>query len=637
MINKIKLLKLKIREYGLLKIYRYVFEKYLYKKNLKKAKKSNGEYQSNIYFETKSKFIFEDLHNTNLDFINKKEIIISAEKILENKFDILGSGLISLGKNIKWNQDFKTGFIWENKFYKDIEIINLTNNSDVKVPWELSRFQYLITLGKAYMLTKDLRYYEKFKEYIYDWIEKNPIYYSVNWTCNMDVSIRAINWIAGYYLFKENIDKDKEFRKILNTSLYGHGEYIYNNLEKTCVSLGNNHYLSNLNGLIFLGVYFKDLSSKSPKKWLNKGVLELEKEMFIQNNEDGTNYETSTSYHRLVTELMFFPLLLLEKNNYFILSKEYKIRLKKMFEFMAKITNSNGKVPLIGDVDNGRLFIFSNFYDWEVNDFRNLISLGGEYFDDSYLREISKNQNQDALFLFGEIKKEMRKIEKKSYSFPIGGYYLLQNMDIYCLIRCGELSLRGQGGHSHNDQLSLVVNIQGEDFFIDPGVYVYTANKVMRNLFRSTEMHNTIRIKNYEQNNFFENNLFEMKEESFSKLLKFKENIFSGEHSGYLKKTGSKHIRTVELLDREIIIRDDIGNDSGEINFCLNAELEIKKIAEDEVDLKNKNISIKLKAQKAIKVLNSYYSNKYGVILNNKSLRIIIEKNSEIRISILNN
>lgn len=634
MIDKIKLLILKIKEYGYLKVTSYFFEKYLYKKNLIKAKKLKGKYKKEICYETNSKFIFEELVDENFNLINIDEIISSAEKILENKFDLLGSGLISLGKNIKWNQDFKSGFIWENKFYKDIRIVDLSNSSDVKVPWELSRFQYLITLGKAYALTKDLKYYEKFKEYIKDWIEKNPIYYSVNWTCNMDVSIRAINWLAGYYLFRKEIDRDQEFKKILNTSLYAHGEYIYSNLEKSSISLGNNHYLSNLNGLIFLGIYFKDLKNKAPKKWLNKGIKELEKEMFIQNNEDGTNYETSTSYHRLVTELMFFPLLLLEKNNHFVLSKRYKERLKKMFEFMAKITKPNGKVPLIGDVDNGRLFIFSNFYNWEVNDLRTLLAIGGEYFKDSYLRASSQNQNQDMKLLFSKGEIEKKNLERQSYSFPIGGYYLLQNDKIYCLIRCGELSLRGQGGHSHNDQLSFELNIRGEDFFIDPGTYLYTADKNMRNLFRSTKMHNTVTVENTEQNIFSQDDLFSLKERTFSEYIKFDKNIFKGKHKGYLKEHNIYHEREIKLFDKEVRIIDDIGEKSGELNLILGNELYIKKISSNKLEIFKENFKINLISTNEIRESNGLISPKYGMLKATKVLNIKFSKKNKIQIII---
>lgn len=73
-------------------------------------------------------------------------IILLANKICNHEFNLLGSGDKYLGKEIYWNEDFKTGFKWANKFYKDIKIVDLYNNADVKAPWELSRFQHIFTI-----------------------------------------------------------------------------------------------------------------------------------------------------------------------------------------------------------------------------------------------------------------------------------------------------------------------------------------------------------------------------------------------------------------------------------------------------------------------------------------------------------
>lgn len=112
-------------------------------------------------FEDKEKYV-KEIENLNL----KDSILESAENILKHKFNLLGSGDKYLGKNLPWNEDFKTGFRWENKFYKDIKIVDLNNNADVKVPWELSRFQHIFTLGKAYFITLDEKYVLEFKEEI---------------------------------------------------------------------------------------------------------------------------------------------------------------------------------------------------------------------------------------------------------------------------------------------------------------------------------------------------------------------------------------------------------------------------------------------------------------------------------------
>jgi uncharacterized heparinase superfamily protein len=69
-------------------------------------------------------------------------------------------------------------------------------------------------------------------------------------------------------------------------------------------------------------------------------------------------------------------------------------------------------------------------------------------------------------------------------------------------------SRHATGGHKHNDLLSLNLEIEKIPFLIDPGTFCYTADYRMRNLSRSTRMHNTVTIDDAEQNRFFERRLF---------------------------------------------------------------------------------------------------------------------------------
>lgn len=632
----------KIKENGIVNCINYFVMQLKKKYQLKKIKKniSNPKKIKNIdNYISEMKFFYNISNKSQIkEFYTKNKeielkILEDANKILKHKFDLLGSGIVELDKNIRWNQDFKSGFIWKNKFYKDIKIIDLDNNADIKVPWELSRFQHLFTLGKVYWITDDFKYYEEAKNEILDWIEKNPVYYSVNWTCAMDVAIRSVNLIFFYFLFEDLIIKDKFFLKKMNETFYLHGEYIYNNLEKN-LGFSNNHYLSNLIGLLFLGVYFKDSNKKETKKWLNYSIKNLEKEMFIQNNIDGTNYETSTSYHRLVLELMFYSVLLLKKNN-LKFTNEYEERLEKMFEFLAIITKPNGKFPLIGDVDNGRLVILSNYYDWEVNDARDIISLGGEYFNNKFLKEVGASELEDKIWVFGAKNIYQEKFFKESKKFENGGYYLLQNNNIYCIIRCGELSLRGQGGHSHNDQLSIELNIDGEDFFIDTGTGVYTADKNIRNLFRSTEMHNTVSVPNIEQNKFEINKLFKMQEETFGKCLEFTNTNFKGVHYGYINKIYCFHVREIIIEERSLKLTDLLENNNGIVNFNLSPEVNIIKKSKDSIILEKNNIRLKIFIDsKFYEIQDSLISKKYGKIEKNKKIKIYFENKSVIRVEV---
>ena len=99
---------------------------------------------------------------------------------------------------IDWHVDFKSGYRGNPKiYYKDIKYGHKVG-VDVKVPWELSRFQHLTTLGEAYFLSNDEKYVKEFVNQITDWIENNPPKFGVNWTCTVDVAIRACSRLLGW-------------------------------------------------------------------------------------------------------------------------------------------------------------------------------------------------------------------------------------------------------------------------------------------------------------------------------------------------------------------------------------------------------------------------------------------------------
>lgn len=634
------------------KAYRKIDNKIYYYMRAKRVAKNPLDISSNIFDD------FKPIINFLFDINSKKEyyiqelkksgkegqIIKQANTLCNHIFNLLGSGDVNLGKEIKWNEDFKTGYIWENKFYKNIKTVDLNNNADVKVPWELSRFQHIPTLGQAYLLTDNSKYALEFKNQIEDWIKKNPVEMSVNWTCTMDVAIRACNWIIGYYLFKNYPKINKEFWIKYYKALYLHGKYFFNNLEKA-EQYNGNHYLSDLAGLIWLGLYFKNFkygkedAINNPKIWLDFGLKEFEKEMKNQINPDGTDYEASTAYHCLVTELFLFTSILCSKHN-INFSKEYMAKLEKMIEFIMNITKPNGYIPLLGDMDSGRFIILSGYGGLkDKRDFRYLIALGREYFNRDVFKFYSSNNNQPLFWCFENIAKikEKQSVSIRSKAYKDSGYYILRNDNVYIIIKCGPNGMNGNGGHTHNDQLSFELNICSKDFIIDLGTYVYTADYRLRNLFRSTSMHNTLQVGNLEQNNFEEKELFRINNETKAQLLNFNNNYFKGRHYGYKDKVGIIAEREVKLEDNKIIINDFIIEGPGNIKykkyirFHLDKEVEIEK-KPDYLILNNKEIRIKLfNLQKnEYKVKNSWIAKEYGIKEQTKLI------NCEVKKSIIN-
>ena len=86
----------------------------------------------------------------------EQQTINDADEICTHIFDLLGSGKQELGKEIDWHLDFKTGFRWDPKEYYlgTGKHVTLDDGSDVKVPWELSRCQHFVTIGKGYWYNK---------------------------------------------------------------------------------------------------------------------------------------------------------------------------------------------------------------------------------------------------------------------------------------------------------------------------------------------------------------------------------------------------------------------------------------------------------------------------------------------------
>ena len=547
---------------------------------------------NSILNSSERKFIFSTITEK-----ERRRILVSADDIYDHKFNLLGSGKVNvaygfepegvegyyynkslelkelndlkkrlkekiaflldfdeIGKNIEydpidWHLDFKSGYRWESdKWYKRIVYGNLPG-VDVKIPWELSRFQHLVLLGQAYLITGDEKYSMEYICQIIDWVENNRPQFGVNWKCTMDVAIRAANWVLSLSFFKGSRLMTKKFLLYFIKNIYIHGKHIFDNLEYD--SITSNHYLSDISGIFFIaGLLGKQ---KIGRKWLAFSLGEFKKEIDKQVYEDGTDFEASTCYHRLVLELLFFPLVYSIKKsikfngkNYFevgvsILGGKFIGKIFKMFDFIFFTLKPNGKMAQIGDNDNGRLFIFKYR---EVLDMSYLLTLGAIFFRESKFKVKEFDFSEEALWIFGKagykIWQELNincVKNIKSRSFYNGGLYIMRRNSDYLIASCGQNGQNGNGGHAHNDKLSFELCIKGTDIIIDPGSYLYTPVPELRNKFRSTFFHNTVMVDNEEQNRFKEFNLFSLENDSLVVVNKWECNgiydFLDAEHYGF--------------------------------------------------------------------------------------------------------
>jgi uncharacterized heparinase superfamily protein len=125
----------------------------------------------------------------------------------------------------------------------------------------------------------------------------------------------------------------------------------------------------------------------------------------------------------------------------------------------------------------------------------------------------------------------------KSKAFPQGGFYIMRHADLYMIVDCAPADPKSPSGHKHNSRLSFELFAGDKSFIIDPGAYVYTADKEMRNLFRSTKYHNTVVVDGGEQNRFEDDELFAMNLDAAVNvngwLVTENYDFLDAEHNGY--------------------------------------------------------------------------------------------------------
>ncbi len=424
-----------------------------------------------------------------IDDPSREAIYERADTAMRREVSFLGSSLVILGQPVDWATDFKTGHSWPMDTSRSLNVLDLERDSDIKIPWELSRLQWLLPVGQAYVLNPDEKYAVFARDIINEWIHANPICMGPNWICAMDVALRGISICWLLQAFKASPAwQDRQFRARLLVQLYLHCEFIVDNLEWSDVA--GNHLTSDLAGLVIIGLTLGGRGKSS--QWIAKGWRLLEEQLPLQVLDDGVCREASVPYHRFVAELFLLPALARRENRQAV-PNAYWRRLAKMTDFIESYSGHDGIIPMWGDADDGRALPLGS---QALNDHRYLIeTLRGltnppaqpVYDETLWWLGIGDGETQDAN-------------TSNSKEFADAGVYILRRNNDLVFTDFGPVGMAGRGGHGHNDCLSFEATLCGHRLIVDPGCFVYTSDWRARNQFRGTAAHNTPCIDNTEIN-----------------------------------------------------------------------------------------------------------------------------------------
>lgn len=497
---------------------------------------------------------------------------------------------------LDWQVDFVSGYRWSERVLGPAVPYGHLPGIDIKVPWELARLQHLPALALAYGLDGDARLVAEFRHQALDFLGANPPGWGVNWACAMDVAIRAVNLLVARDLFLAfGAQLDEGFERELAAAMLAHGRHIAGHLEWNQAHRGN-HYLADVCGLAWIAAALP--RSAETDVWLAFAVQQLAAEIPRQFGADGGNFEASTLYHRLSAEMALYTAALLlglpEDKKAALATYDHRLwrrhpalepapapdlalasleRLARAARFAQDVTKPSGQAVQVGDNDSGRFLILAPGADGL--DLRHLASAARGLFDltapdtveTAVIAQLAGGRRLAAapapacalaaVPVAGAATHAVRVtihaaaldgLEPMAY--PDFGLFIWRGARAFVSMRCGPIGGNGLGGHAHNDQLAVEIELDGEPWARDPGTFVYTSDLVARNAYRSALAHFVPRHGEDEPARLLAP--FKLEDRAQARALSFDSEQFLGMHGGF----GQPVWRRVRLCPGALVIED---------------------------------------------------------------------------------
>lgn len=543
------------------------------------------------------------------------DIAEAAERIAQGSFVLFGAWVempeTLRRSDARWHTDFLSGVRFDLADYTDLR--PKTEVADIKVPWEYGRMHRLIPLAATFGAKGDRRFLNLYRDEVEGFYDANPLGRGVQWVCTMEVGIRAFNLLASYELLRNMLPVDDELHELIAEMAICHGEHIWANLETSARLQENNHYIADLLGLAAIVSCFPD--APKSKKWGRYVRRELLRCVRKQVLDDGCCFERSTRYTRLVGEVLFYAGKALTSTPY-ELAPEYFERLALLGEFLEAVTNSHEDSLQLGDNDSGRAVCIAPA---GYNDLR----LVGRLVARERGVKISSALFPEEELLYGA---DARVDEVPVWGDGAKVFFeagvALARLQGWSLGFYASDGFEGgaEAGHTHNDKLSLTLDVDGVSFFVDPGSGVYTRDTTLRNRLRSTSQHSTLWFEGIEQNEL--STLFGFVRCGGASLAVVKaphgKIAFEGSTDCWRNRIGVVHKREILVDFNHMQVIDSLEGGEPSLpayrSLVLAPSVTVESQSETVVILSSCGVTVQLKSNAEFTVREGLYSARYGSV-----------------------
>ncbi len=219
-----------------------------------------------------------------------------VENILAGRWRAFGHLQIKVDDPPQWHCDYLAGKnLSATQSAFKLNHRDLPGGADVKLIWELSRWNQLVRLTQAAYVLNDERAAEKCVLWLEDWVKHNPPYRGWNWTSALEAGLRLIQFTWVDALLAERAEAwgfDAELDTLRYEILPAHVWFAWRH--KSFGSSANNHLLGELVGLIVATARWPALAQWGAS--LETLHAQWEREVLAQFAEDGGNREQALNY-----------------------------------------------------------------------------------------------------------------------------------------------------------------------------------------------------------------------------------------------------------------------------------------------------------------------------------------------------
>ncbi|WP_372948080.1 heparinase II/III family protein [Mariniphaga sp.] len=508
-------------------------------------------------FKSKSAFFSETTLKSDYPEEWKAQLLEDANKIIQGEIRYYAFHWKVIGNPPNWFINPFNGKEYPNvsKHWTKLGDFN-PMVGDIKSVWEASRFEWVVTLSRAYAVTGDKKYLNTLNLWLSDWVVKNPFNTGPNWKCGQEASIRVFNLFNAAYILNQYVHPSESLI-----------EFVYSSMQRIsknilyAIAQDNNHGTSEAAALFMGGLWLQKVNpDKYPKaeKFALKGRYWLENRANKLISDSGSFSQHSVTYHRILLDTLcyveFWRKILEGK----IFSPRFYRKTKDAVNWLYKLTDTiSGNAPNLGSNDGA---MFLNTHSCHYRNFRPTLQLAAILFYDTFWFNFGKHN--EVLYWFNMKFIEVKEAPIKN-NFSANGFAILHGDNTWTLIRWPWFRFRP----SHNDVMHVDIWHNGKNIICDSGSYSYNPEKECDFNLGSVHSHNTLSFDDREQmpaiSRFLAGNWLKPETAVLETLEKTNASKWTG---SYKDSFGNRHKRSVEITDNKWIIVDTL---SGSFNKVL--------------------------------------------------------------------